>query len=175
MPTRTMIETLAARLRAQKELADCAILQVEDAPLHVALHPETNSIAIIMKHVGGGLVSRFTDFLSTDGEKPWRDRDREFVDEYRSRAEVLADWDRGWTCLYRCLDTLTDDDLPTQVTIRGAPHTVLDALLRALGHVSYHVGQIIMIARVHAGDRWQTLTIPRGGTRAFNDAMGYRP
>src|SRR5262245_45938547 len=153
---------------ANKRLADRAIAQVPDAQLHVALDANTNSIAVIMKHVAGNLLSRWTDFLTTDGEKPWRNRDDEFVDSFRSRAEVLELWERGWACLLTTLKSLKGSDLAQTVTIRGEPHSVPLALERSLGHTCYHIGQIVQVARIHAGDKWKTLTIPRGGSEQFN-------
>jgi uncharacterized damage-inducible protein DinB len=154
--------------QANKRLADRAVEQVTDDKLHVALDDNTNSVAIIMKHVAGNLTSRWTDFLTSDGEKPWRHRDREFVDSFHSRAEILDYWEQGWRCLLGTLAGLTPDDLGKTVTIRGEPHSVPLALQRSLGHTCYHVGQIILVARIHAGDQWQTLTIPKGESEQFN-------
>jgi hypothetical protein len=155
---------------ANKRLAERAAWQVPDAKLHVALDENTNSIAVIMKHVAGNLRSRWTDFLTTDGEKPGRNRDDEFVDTLGSREQMLADWNDGWNCLLETLRSLCDDDLGRTVTIRGEAHTVPLAMARSLGHTCYHVGQIVQVARVHAGDNWQTLTIPRGQSQQFNQA-----
>src|SRR6516165_931209 len=123
---------------ANKCLADRAIEQVPDNKLHIALDANTNSIAVIMKHLGGNLKSRWTDFLTTDGEKPWRNRDDEFVDSFRSRAEVIDVWESGWAVLLSSLESLTEADLPREVTIRGEAHTVPLAILRALDHCGYH-------------------------------------
>ncbi len=155
---------------AHRRLAERAVEQVPDDKLHVALDESTNSIAVIMKHVAGNLRSRWTDFLASDGEKPWRDRDGEFVDTYHNRAEILQDWNAGWNCLLETLRGLSADDLGQTVAIRGEAHAVPLALARSLGHTCYHVGQIVQVARVHAGDHWQTLTIPRGQSRQFNQA-----
>lgn len=155
---------------SNRRLADRAIGQVPDDKLHVALDRHTNSIAVIMKHVAGNLASRWTDFLTTDGEKPWRNRDDEFIDSFTCRAEVLETWERGWECLTRTLASLTSDDLEKTVTIRGEPHTVALALSRSLGHTCYHIGQIVQLSRLHAGENWNTLTIPRGGSQQFNQA-----
>lgn len=160
---------------ANKHLADCAVAQVPDDKLHVALDEHTNSIAVIMKHVAGNLTSRWTDFLMTDGEKPWRNRDDEFMDSFGSRAELLECWDRGWAVLLSALQSLTPEDLAKTVTIRGEPHTVPLALARSLGHTCYHVGQIVQVARIHAGDDWTTLTIPRGGSQHYNQANWGQP
>jgi uncharacterized damage-inducible protein DinB len=155
---------------ANKRLADRAVEQVPDDKLHVALDENTNSIAVIMKHVAGNLISRWSDFLTTDGEKPWRDRDSEFVDSFTSRAELLAFWQRGWDCLLEALRGLTTQDLGKTVTIRGEPHSVPLALERSLGHTCYHIGQIVQVARIHAGANWKTLTIPRGQSQQYNQA-----
>jgi Protein of unknown function (DUF1572) len=164
-------EFMAATINAfeaNKRLADRAVEQVPDDKLHVTLDENTNSIAVIMKHVAGNLASRWTDFLTTDGEKPWRNRDDEFVDTFGSRAEVLKLWERGWACLLKTLKSLKLEDLEKTVMIRGEPHSVPLALERSLGHTCYHVGQIVQVARIHAGDKWNTLTIPRGRSEEFN-------
>jgi hypothetical protein len=155
---------------ANKRLADRAIAQLPDDRLHLALDENTNSIAIIMKHIAGNLLSRWTDFLTTDGEKPWRNRDNEFVDSFTTRAEILELWERGWACLLRTLRSLKGEDLEKTVLIRGEPHSVPLALERSLGHTCYHVGQIVQVARIHAGEKWNILTIPRGGSEQFNQA-----
>lgn len=153
---------------ANKRLADRAVEQIPDDKLHTALDENTNSIAVIIKHIAGNLISRWTDFLTTDGEKPWRHRDNEFVDTFRSRAELLEYWERGWACLLTTLNNLKPEDLTKTVLIRGEPHSVPLALERSLGHTCYHIGQIVQVARIHAGETWNTLTIPRGGSEQFN-------
>ena len=155
---------------ANKRMADRAVEQVPDDKLHIALDENTNSIAVILKHVAGNLNSRWTDFLTTDGEKPGRNRDDEFVDTFSSRAELLECWERGWACLLATLKALTPDDLGKTVLIRGEPHSVPLALERSLGHTCYHIGQIVQVARIHAGKHWKTLTIPRGASEQFNKA-----
>jgi hypothetical protein len=155
---------------ANKRWADRAIEQVPDDRLHLPLDSNTNSITVIMKHVAGNLLSRWTDFLTSDGEKPWRNRDDEFVDSFRSRSEVLEYWERGWACLLATLRNLKGADLEKTVVIRGEPHSVPLALERSLGHTCYHVGQIIQVARIHAGEKWNTLTIPKGESEQFNKA-----
>jgi hypothetical protein len=155
---------------ANKRLADRAVEQVADDKLHIALDANTNSIAVIMKHIAGNLISRWTDFLATDGEKPRRNRDDEFVDSFHSRAEILEFWEHGWACLLATLRSLKPEDLGKTVSIRGEPHSVPLALERSLGHTCYHIGQIVQLARFQAGDQWKTLTIPRGGSEQFNQA-----
>ncbi len=166
-----LIDESVATFRGQKRLAERAIVQLTDEQLRAALAPHTNSVAVMVKHMAGNMISRWTDFLTTDGEKPDRDRDGEFVDTFRSRAEITACWEAGWACLFRTLGTLTDQDLARTVTIRGEAHTVARAILRQIDHYGYHVGQIVLIARMLAKDRWQVITIPKGGSREFNERM----
>lgn len=166
-------EFLAATIdafQANKRMADRAVEQVPDDKLHVALDENTNAIAVIMKHIAGNLLSRWTDFLTTDGEKPTRKRDGEFVDTLTSRAELLAYWERGWNCLFATLRGLSAEDCVKTVLIRGVPHSVPLALERSLGHTCYHIGQIVQVARIHGGKNWKTLTIPRGQSEEFNKA-----
>lgn len=164
-------EFLAATINAfeaNKRLADRAVAQVADDKLHLALDENTNSIAVIMKHIAGNLTSRWTDFLTTDGEKPGRNRDQEFVATFSSRQELLDCWERGWACLLQTLKALSAEDLGRTVVIRGEPHSVPLAVQRSLGHTCYHIGQIVQVARVHAGSHWNTLTIPRGESEQYN-------
>ncbi|EDL61740.1 DUF1572 family protein [Gimesia maris] len=153
---------------SHKQMTERAIAQVSDEGLRTALHEHTNSIAVIMKHVAGNLISRWTDFLTTDGEKRDRNRDDEFVDTFATREELLAYWERGWTILFDSLKGLTPEDLEKTIYIRGDAHTVPLAIQRSLGHTCYHVGQIVQVARIQAGDEWTTLTIPRGQSEQFN-------
>lgn len=164
------VSAIINAFEANKRLADRAIAQLPDEKLHIALDGNTNSIAVIMKHVAGNLRSRWTDFLTTDGEKPGRERDGEFVDTFRSRAEVLDCWEAGWALLMETLRSLPPEDLAKTVLIRGEPHSVPLALARSLGHTCYHIGQIVQLARILAGDNWKTLTIPRGESEAYNKA-----
>jgi Protein of unknown function (DUF1572) len=151
-----------------QDLAERAIAQLSDEQLHAALHPETNSVAVIMKHVAGNLRSRWTDFLTSDGEKPWRDRDDEFVDTFASRRELMDYWQTGWTALTTALDSVGPGDIGATVTIRGEQLSVPLAIARSLSHTGYHVGQIVLISRILTGDGWKTLTIPRGGSLEHN-------
>jgi hypothetical protein len=151
-----------------KTLAEKAVAQLRDDQLHISLHPETNSVAVIMKHVAGNLLSRWTDFLTSDGEKPWRDRDDEFVDNFGTRAELVDYWNRGWSCLVDSLDALQPSDVAATVTIRGEAISVPLAIGRSLSHCGYHVGQIVLTSRILAESNWQTLTIPRGGSKQHN-------
>jgi len=168
---RLVIQSFIEKFRDQKQTAEKAVVQVSDERLHQPLDENTNSLAVIMKHMAGNLRSRFTDFLGSDGEKPDRDRDSEFVDDIPDRLALMSVWEQGWNCLFESLGPLTDDDLGRYVTIRNQPHTVADALMRALAHAAYHVGQIVQLSRFMAKDRWNTLTIPRGGSREVNEKM----
>lgn len=167
----TFIEGALSAFRSNKDWADKAIAQVPDDKLHTSLDHNTNCIAVIMKHVAGNLLSRWTDFLTTDGEKPWRNRDDEFVDTFSHRGDLLAYWDSGWQRLFDSLSALSIGDLNRIVTIRGEPHSVPLAIQRSLSHTAYHVGQIVLIARILAGDPWTTITIPRGGSAGFNERV----
>jgi uncharacterized damage-inducible protein DinB len=173
MPSRNSYgEYIASALTTfayNKHLIDGSLVQMTDEQLHTPLASETNSVAVILKHLSGNLLSRFSDFLLSDGEKPWRDRDDEFIDTFRSREEMIEYWDSAWNCLTVALGQLTDDDLLRIVTIRGEPHTVHQAVTRSLAHFAYHAGQIVMISRILVGDAWQVLTIPRDGSRQYNE------
>ncbi len=166
-----ILQSAIAEMRRYKSLADRALAQTSSENLHKPQDENTNSLVVIMKHVAGNLRSRWTDFLTSDGEKPWRNRDTEFVDDFTSREELFAFWEEGWRVAMESLQGLTPADLNRTVTIRGEPHSVPLAMARSLAHTAYHVGQIVHVARHYAGDNWETLTIPRGGSEAFNQAM----
>jgi hypothetical protein len=157
-----------AVFRYYQGLAERAMGQVPDEALFVELDGDSNSIAIIVKHIAGNLRSRWTDFLTSDGEKPWRDRDTEFEAPASTREELLAQWNAGWDCLYNALGPLTDADLTRTVTIRGEAHSVMQAINRQVAHYSYHIGQIVYLARHFAGDGWKSLTIPKKQSAEFN-------
>jgi len=144
-----------------REAAEKAIAQIPDEALNHVPATEANSIAMLVRHISGNLRSRFTDFLTSDGEKPWRDRDSEFVERAYSRAEIDAMWQEGWRIVDAELARLTDGQLDQTVSIRGAPDTVHGALCRAVAHVATHAGQIVLLARLHTGGNWATLTIPK--------------
>lgn len=154
-----------ARYRA---LGEKAMGQVSDEALNRVMAPDGNSIAVLARHIGGNLVSRFTNFLTEDGEKPWRDRDSEFDDGTFTRGHVNEAWTAGWTTLESQVAALTDADLERFVTIRGHQLTVHAALSRSLSHVAMHVGQIILLARMLADAPWQSLSIPRGQSQLYN-------
>jgi uncharacterized damage-inducible protein DinB len=148
--------------RHYKHLAERAIAQAPDEALTAALDPESNSIAIIVKHMYGNMRSRWTDFLTSDGEKPDRNRDTEFESPANSRAQLMAQWEAGWKYVFDALSSLTDADLSRKVLIRSEPHSVTQAINRQVAHYSYHVGQIVFLAKHFAAAHWTTLTVPRG-------------
>jgi len=157
-----------ARFEWQKALAERAVEQLGFDALRRRLDANTNSIAVIMKHVAGNLCSRWTDFLTTDGEKPDRHRDLEFLDEFETREELSQHWERGWARLLGTMRRLTPADLSRTVYIRGHAHTVIEAVLRTTDHVAYHAGQIVQLARHLAGDKWRTLSISPGMSAEYN-------
>ena len=160
------LHDIARAFRNYKSLGERAMAQVSDENLHAVVDPDANSIAILVKHVGGNLRSRFTDFLSSDGEKPYRDRDDEFVmAEQAGRVEVMDWWESGWSAALGAIDALTPDDLDRTIHIRGEAFLVVEALSRSLTHMAYHVGQIVMMAKHLAGPRWATLSIPKGRSK----------
>ena len=164
----TVVRSIEAEFRRYKALGEKAIAQLDAAALAAAPPGGGNSIATICWHVSGNFRSRFTDFLTTDGEKPWRQRDEEFEPRTVTREELLAKWEQGWAVLLDTLGTLGDGDLDREVTIRGQSLSVLEALLRSLAHASYHVGQIVYAARSARGDDWTWLSIPPGQSEQYN-------
>jgi hypothetical protein len=163
-----IVESIRAEFLRYKGLGEKAIAQLDGAGLSAPPQGGGNSIATICWHLSGNFRSRFTDFLTTDGEKPWRRRDEEFEPRAVTRDELLATWEDGWRVLLGTLESLTDDDLEGTVLIRGQSLLVREALLRALAHASYHVGQIVYAAKVVLGDRWAYLSIPPGRSEQYN-------
>jgi hypothetical protein len=162
------IDEARRQLRGQKRLAEGAIAQLKDEELFLTIDPESNSIAILVKHVAGNMRSRFTDFLTSDGEKPNRFRDQEFeLNAATTRADVMRWWDEGWTEVFAAIDSLKPDDIIHTVTIRGEPHTVLQAINRQIAHYSGHIGQIIFLAKHLRSSQWKTLSIPRGKSEEY--------
>jgi Protein of unknown function (DUF1572) len=159
-------------LRAYKKLADKAIAQATDQELFFILDEESNSIAVVMKHMAGNMISRWTDFLNSDGEKPDRNRDMEFViDSQTSRDDVIAYWERGWKSVFDAIEPLTGDDFQRRVMIRGQEHTIVQAINRQLMHYSYHIGQIVYLAKHFRAADWQSLSIPRNRSAEFNQFL----
>ncbi len=165
---RAILSSFEIEFDRYRSKAEDAFAQLEDRELNLLSAPGGNSIAILVWHLSGNFESRFTEFLTTDGEKPWRRREEEFRARTVTRAELLEKWARGWAVLDEALAGLTDADLSREVRIRGVPLTVADALTRGLAHVGYHVGQIILLARNIRGEAWRFLSIPPGGSEAYN-------
>ena len=167
------------QLRKYKELGEAAMAQVSDEQFFAAPDVESNSIGLIVKHMAGNMRSRWREFLTSDGEKPDRDRDREFVQaDTENRVNLLQQWQEGWSCTFSALEGLQPADFTRMVTIRGEPHTVLQAINRQLTHYAYHVGQIVYLAKHYAGADWQSLSIPRGRSHDFEvskEGQPYRP
>ncbi|MGD2196664.1 DUF1572 family protein [Lysinibacillus fusiformis] len=152
-------------------VGDGALAQLEGAELHWAYNEESNSVAVIVKHVSGNMISRWTDFLTTDGEKTTRNRDDEFINSLSTKEAILAVWEEGWQVFLDALAGITESDLQGYVTIRGEKLAVIDAIERQMAHYSQHIGQMIYIAKQVKGSDWQTLSIARGQSQAFNKAM----
>jgi Protein of unknown function (DUF1572) len=159
-------------LRQYKRWAERAMAQIPDEAFGKSLDAESNSIAIIVKHLAGNMRSRFSDFLTSDGEKPDRNRDTEFETPSRTRAEVMEKWEAGWEYVFGALTPLSDADLARTVLIRTEPHSVMQAINRQIGHYCSHIGQIIYLAKHFAGDDWEAVTVPRGKSAEFNAKVG---
>jgi hypothetical protein len=167
-----LIDELRLEASRYKELGDKALAQVDDAGFFAALDAEANSLALVVKHVANNLRCRWTDFYDSDGEKPDRQRDREFeLEPADTRASLMARWEAGWGCLLSTLEAMTPADLSRVVVIRSEPHTVVRAALRSLAHTASHVGQIVLLAKHQRGAAWRTLSIARGQSEQFNAAM----
>ena len=166
--TTSYVEDSTAIFRYYKKLAERAIQQLTDEQLFVALDNESNSIAVIVKHMSGNMRSRWTDFLTSDGEKPGRDRDEEFSNPPATREALLEIWEDGWQRLIGTLESLTDADLGRTITIRGEAHSVMQAINRQIAHYPYHCGQIVFLAKHLCGGSWKTLSIPRGASVEFS-------
>ena len=176
MIEREFLDDSLLQLRKLKDLADKAIAQINDDQLFAVLDPEANSIALLMKHMAGNMRSRWTDFLTADGEKPDRDRDREFVREPDdNRAKIFSAWEEGWNRAFQAVSSLTPQDLARTVQIRGENHSVIEAINRQVTHYAAHVGQIVLLAKHHAGVNWRSLSIPRGKSREFDVAKSGAP
>ena len=154
--------------RNYKKLAERAIEQVDDEEFFKAIDDEANSIAVVVKHIAGNLISRWTDFLTTDGEKATRDRDSEFEIIADTRESLMEFWERGWQTLFDNIEPLTVDDFSKTVTIRGEPHTIVKAINRQLTHYSYHIGQIVLLAKHFKSSNWRSLTVPKNRSAEFN-------
>jgi len=166
--TTSYLEDSLALFRYYKNLAEKAIAQITDQQLTAVLDSEMNSIAVIVKHMAGNMRSRWTDFLISDGEKPDRNRDSEFVDPPLTREALLRVWEEGWQCVFRALEPLAEQDLRRTVTIRGEAHSVMQAINRQIAHYACHCGQIVLLAKHFKESAWQSLSIPRRRSDEFN-------
>jgi uncharacterized protein DUF1572 len=165
-------EDAVSALHAYKKLADKAIAQVNDEELFATLDEESNSVAVIMKHMAGNMFSRWTDFLTSDGEKPNRNRDMEFVIEPQTtKNDVIDYWERGWKCVFEALEPLRPEDFEKKILIRGEEHSIVEAINRQLMHYSYHVGQIVFLAKHFRSAEWKSLSIPRNRSAEFNASL----
>lgn len=175
MDEQRYLDGVRRQFRSQKARGDRALAQIGDRDWTRTIGEETNPIAVVVKHVAGNMRSRWTDFLTTDGEKPDRHRDREFeLEEGDDPASLRARWEAGWALVFAAVDGLTVEDLDRTVTLRGEPHTVVEAVQRQIDHYAHHVGQIVLLARHWAGPGWKSLSVPRGGSTAFNEQMARR-
>jgi hypothetical protein len=165
--TTSYIKDSTSLFRYHKRLVESAMAQCPDPGLFATLDKESNSIAIIVKHMSGNMRSRWTNFLTSDGEKPDRDRDSEFEEPPKTRAELFTTWDDGWKIFLEALDSLTDADMNKTVMIRAEPHSVMQAINRQMAHYASHMGQIVFLAKHFAGDDWKALTVPRKGSKQF--------
>ncbi len=161
------LDSAKRQFKLYKQLGEKAIAQVADAELNWQANEDSNSIALIVKHMWGNMLSRWTDFLTTDGEKPWRHRDVEFEGSM-SRDELMQKWEEGWQCLFNALNSITDADLDRIIYIRNDGMPVLDAINRQISHYSYHVGQIVYISKLRSSKEWESLSIPRNKSNEYN-------
>jgi uncharacterized damage-inducible protein DinB len=168
------LQTAIKRLRYYKDLADKTFEQLDDAAFHFSPGQESNSIAVIIQHMAGNMLSRWTNFLTEDGEKPWRRRDDEFETQSFTRQQLLDTWEKGWKCFLDALLALDEADLSKTIYIRQEPLSVIDAINRQLAHYPYHVGQIVYIGRMQMGSKWKSLSIPKGGSDQYNQADGIK-
>lgn len=165
------LDSAIKRLSYYKELGDKTLSNLNEQELHFTPNEESNSIAVIIQHVGGNMLSRWTDFLTSDGEKEWRNRDTEFAINENSREAIIELWEKGWACCLGALNSLTGEDLLKTIYIRSEGLTVVDAINRQLAHYPYHVGQIIYVAKIIKNQEWQSLSIPRNKSDEFNRQM----
>lgn len=168
----TFLKDVIKRFRNYKELGDKTLAQLSEKDFFFRPSPASNSIAVIIQHMYGNMMSRWTNFLTEDGEKHWRNRDKEFNEMTDSRSDILSFWNAGWECLFNTLESLQPEDLDKTIYIRTEPLTAYDAILRQLAHYPHHVGQIITIGRMIKDDSWKSLSIAKGESEVFNKKMG---
>ena len=166
-----MKDLFIKRFEYYKMLGDKSFEQLSDKQVFWQFNEESNSIAVIVKHVAGNMLSRWTNFLTEDGEKPWRNRDEEFVNTFKTKDEVLQYWEKGWNCLFNALNQINDENLYSTIYIRNEAHSVIDAVFRQLAHYPYHIGQLVFIAKMMKNEDWKTLSIARNKSQDFNNEM----
>lgn len=169
------LESIKKQFAYYRALGDKTFDQLSDSELFWEYSSDNNSIAIIVNHLWGNMLSRWTDFLTTDGEKEWRNRDEEFEDRIKTKEELLSKWNEGWDCLFQALDLVSADNLEQIVYIRNMGHTVIEAVNRQLAHYAYHVGQITYLGKMIKGDQWQNLSVPKGDSKTYNAAKFAQP
>ena len=169
------LESIKKQFEFYKVLGEKTIEQLTDEKITWQYNAESNSIAIIVKHLWGNMLSRWTDFLSADGEKDWRDRDAEFENDIRTKEALMIKWNEGWKCLFDAIDPLTAADLEKEIFIRNMGHTVTEALNRQLAHYAYHIGQIVFIGKMICNEHWVSLSIPKGNSKAYNEEKFSKP
>lgn len=172
--TSDYLDSVKKQFEYYKMLGEKTFSQLPDDKLFWQYNEKSNSIATIVKHLWGNMLSRWTDFLTTDGEKEWRDRDAEFENDITTRQELLDKWNAGWACLFKALNSLSTDDLSTEIYIRNQGHTVTEAINRQLAHYPYHIGQIVFIGKM-ASEKWSSLSIPKGDSKNYNTDKFSKP
>jgi hypothetical protein len=166
-----MMDLFIKRFKYYKSLGDQSFTQLSEEQMFWQYNEESNSIAVIVKHLAGNMLSRWTNFLKEDGEKSWRHRDEEFVNAFKTKKEIVEYWEKGWACFFEALDQINDENMYTTIYIRGEAHPVIDAVLRQLAHYPYHIGQMVYIAKMIKNEDWKTLSIPRNKSQEFNNEM----
>ncbi len=169
------LESTINQFNYYKSLAEQTFAQLTDQQLFWQFNEESNSIASIVKHLSGNMISRWTDFLTTDGEKEWRNRDSEFENDKEDRDELLEKWNKGWFCLFNAINSLSENDLTKEIFIRNQGHTVLEAINRQLAHYPYHVGQIVFIGKMLCNEKWTSLSISKGNSMVYNEEKFSKP
>lgn len=169
------LSSVRKQFQYYKSLGDKTFSQVTDDKLFWQYNDESNSIAIMVNHLHGNMMSRWTDFLTTDGEKEWRKRDEEFEDSIRTKEELIKKWDEGWQCLFNAINPLTEKDLDKEIYIRNMGHSITEAINRQLAHYSYHVGQIVFLGKMIQNEHWDSLSIPKGNSKSYNKDKFSKP
>lgn len=162
------LESVRKQFEYYKMLGEKTIAQLPDGALFWQYNADSNSVAIIVKHLWGNMLSRWTDFLTADGEKPWRDREAEFESDIKNREELMEKWEAGWACVFQAIDSVNEENFDTMIYIRNMGHTIIEAINRQLAHYAYHIGQIVFIGKMAKGEAWESLSIPRGKSAEYN-------